>query len=86
MSKLYRAQVLLEPWQHDYLKAEAQRMGTSISKLLRDVINQWAEARVQKSAAHDPIMDIIGIGAGDGSGVARDHDRHLYREDWRSGS
>jgi len=28
----------------------------------------------------DPIMDITGIGAGDGSGVARNHDRYLYHE------
>lgn len=86
MSEMHRAQVLLESWQYDYLKTEARRLGVSISRLLRDLISQWVETRAQQTVAQDPIMDIIGIGAGDGSGVGRDHDRYLYREDWRSGS
>ncbi len=86
MNEMHRAQILLETWQYDYLKAEAQRMGISISRLFRDMISQWVEAQAQRSAGQDPIMDIIGIGAGDGSGVGRDHDRYLYCEDWRSES
>ena len=35
--------------------------------------------RTQRSlGSEDPVFDLIGIGKGDGSPVAREHDKYLY--------
>ena len=38
--KLYRTQVLLEPEQHKALAAIAQRQGSSVSKVMREIVEQ----------------------------------------------
>ncbi len=35
-------------------------------------------SKTASKAARDPVFDLIGIGAGDGSPVAREHDKYLY--------
>ncbi|HOG46071.1 MAG TPA: CopG family transcriptional regulator [Anaerolineae bacterium] len=39
--RLYRAQVLLEPEQHKALAALAERRGMSISRLVREIVEQY---------------------------------------------
>ena len=45
MSKMHRAQILLDPEQHDALAEIAQRDGTSISEIVRTAVNAWLEER-----------------------------------------
>jgi len=37
----YRAQILLEPEQHNALAEVARRENRSISELMREIVNQW---------------------------------------------
>jgi len=41
----YRAQILLEPEQHEALAQAAQRQKRSISDLVREILRQWLEQR-----------------------------------------
>jgi hypothetical protein len=41
MSTKYRAQILLEPEQHDALVEAAQRENRSISDLVREIVDKW---------------------------------------------
>ena len=45
MNKMHRAQILLEPDQHQKLAEIAQREGTSISEIVRLAVGQWLEER-----------------------------------------
>jgi metal-responsive CopG/Arc/MetJ family transcriptional regulator len=49
MSTLYRAQLLLEPEQHQALAEIAQREGRSISDLVREIVRQYLGERDQKA-------------------------------------
>ncbi|MEJ2597252.1 MAG: ribbon-helix-helix protein, CopG family [Anaerolineales bacterium] len=44
---MHRAQILLDPEQHDALAEIAQRDGTSISEIVRTAVNAWLEERRQ---------------------------------------
>lgn len=69
--------ISLEEWQYQQLKELAAREGKSISHLIRELIEEklgLKEDEVEK----DPIFEIVGMGRGEGTGVAREHD--LYRE------
>lgn len=39
--RMYRAQILLEPEQHKALAAIAERKGTSISQVVREIVGQY---------------------------------------------
>jgi hypothetical protein len=47
MSKMHRAQILLNPEQHDALAEIARREGTSISEIVRTAVASWLEERQQ---------------------------------------
>jgi hypothetical protein len=44
----YRAQILLEPEQHDILAEFAHRENRSISDLVREIVQQWADRQSEK--------------------------------------
>lgn len=78
-----RVQLILEEWQHDWLAAEAEKSETSMSALLRDLLNEAIERRQAATIADDPIWGIIGIGEGPDDGITSANlDEFLYRADW----
>jgi hypothetical protein len=47
MNKMHRAQILLEPEQHQELAEIAQERGTSISEIVRTAVREWLAERSQ---------------------------------------
>ena len=73
----HRTQISLEDWQYQALLDLSRKTKKSLSGIIREMITD----RFSKSAseqAKDPVFDLIGIGRGDGSSVARRHDMYLY--------
>jgi len=71
--------ISLEEWQYYHVKELAEREGKSISQTIRELINtqsELGEGEIEK----DPIFEIIAMGRGEGTGVARGHDKILYRK------
>lgn len=48
MNKMHRAQILLEPEQHQELAEIAQERGTSISEIVRTAVREWLAERSQE--------------------------------------
>jgi predicted DNA-binding ribbon-helix-helix protein len=71
---MHRTQLLLEDWQYQALKSTADRQGTSISQLVRDILTRHLRARRSEAGR---LRRIQGIAA-DGTSAARDHDAYLY--------
>ena len=71
--------ISLEEWQYRHVKELAEREGKSISQIIRELIDALSELR-EGEIEKDPIFEIIGMGRGEGSGVAREHDKTLYRK------
>lgn len=76
---MHRTQISLEPEQHHRLGEEARRMGISMSALIRQLVDEYFDAR--PSPKDDPLESIIGIGSGTGEPVGLMHDRYLYEGD-----
>ncbi|MBI5212766.1 MAG: hypothetical protein HY957_05260 [Nitrospirae bacterium] len=49
----------------------------SLSRVIREFLSEKFSKQVVK-AKEDSVRSIIGIGNGDGTAVAREHDRFLY--------
>ncbi len=78
-AKKHRTQISLEDWQYQTLLNLSKKTKKSLSSIIRELISEkfsMERMEVQK----DSIFDVIGIGAGDGSSVAREHDRFLYKK------
>ncbi len=73
----HRTQISLEDWQYQMLLDMSRRKRKSLSSIIRDLISEKFSKQAAASK-EDPLWGIIGLGAGDGSSVARDHDRFLY--------
>ena len=73
---MHRTQISLEPEQYRQLGDEARRRGVSLAALIRSLIDD--HLRRQQPPEQDPLDGLIGIGAGSGEAVGREHDRHLY--------
>jgi hypothetical protein len=71
-----RTNIVLEEWQHQYLRDRAARERKSLSALIRDLI-RVAAAPPRARTGRDPVLSIIGIAKGKGG--ARRHDEALYR-------
>ena len=71
-----RTNIVLEEWQHQYLRDRALRERKSLSALIRDLIRA-AAAPLGIRTGRDPVLSIIGIARGRGG--ARRHDEVLYR-------
>ena len=71
--------ISLEERQYQRLKELAEREGKSISQIFRELIDEKLELR-EEEVGKDPIFEIIGMGRGKGAGIARDHDKILYRK------
>lgn len=73
----HRTQISLEDWQYQILIDISKKTKKSLSGIIRDLITENFSKKMVKSKK-DPIMGIIGLGAGDGSAVAKEHDKFLY--------
>lgn len=73
----HRTQISLEDWQYQILRDLSRRKRKSLSSIIRDLVTEKFAAP-GSGKSQDPLWGIVGIGAGDGSSVAREHDRHLY--------
>lgn len=47
--KKYRAQILLEPEQHEILAEKARREGSSVSHVVREIVAQYITVKEQES-------------------------------------
>ena len=73
---MHRTQISLEQEQHRLLGIEARRRGISLSALIRNLVDEYFNA--DRRPVQDPLEAVIGIGAGTGDPVGRDHNRYLY--------
>lgn len=73
----HRTQISLEDWQYQALLELSKKTRKSLSSIIRELLSEkLLKQEVDKKA--DSLSGIIGIGKGDGSPVARKHDRYLY--------
>ena len=76
---MQRTQIMLDDWQYEALKAQAERQGRSMSELLREML----DASLRREPSRGPgLEDIRGIGA-DRKASGRFHDEFLYGKDGR---
>jgi hypothetical protein len=73
----HRTQISLEDWQYQILLEVSKRTKKSLSAIIRDLVSEKFSRQSVKIKG-DPIWGIVGMGAGDGSSVAREHDKFLY--------
>lgn len=77
-STKHRTQISLDEWQYHLLLEESHKTRKSLSQIVRDLVTEKFSRAHAGKKKKDSVFDIIGIGAGDGSSVARDHDQYLY--------
>lgn len=75
MFPMHRTQLLLEPWQYEKLRSLAERGGTSISAVVREILSEHLGARASRAA--ERLSDVEGIAEGP-EDLGREHDRYLY--------
>lgn len=73
----HRTQISIENWQYQILLEMSKKLKKSLSGIIRDLLTEKFSKETAKPEK-DSICEIIGIGAGDGLPVAREHDRFLY--------
>lgn len=73
----HRPQVSLEDWQYQILLEMSKKTRKSLSCIIRDLLSEKFSKQAVKTRS-DSLWGIIALGAGDGSPVAREHDRFLY--------
>ena len=70
---MHRAQILIEEWQYDTLKAEAERRGKSISEIVRELLSD----RFDRKPGKGGLTTITGI-VDDPKTSGKHHDSYLY--------
>jgi hypothetical protein len=58
MNKMHRAQILLEPDQHQKLAEIAQQEGTSISEIVRTAVQEWLDERKEDEILRKRLEDL----------------------------
>lgn len=72
---MHRTQIQLEERQYRFLKTRAKLNQSSMSALLREMIEEHIlKARV----GTDPLLELVGMAEGPDDSSARDHDKILY--------
>ena len=72
---MHRTQISLREEQYVILQHEAQRLGISLSELIRRIVQDYFE---QQPSQADPLAALSGIAEGSGEAVGRHHNRFLY--------
>jgi hypothetical protein len=70
---------MLDDWQYEALKAQAERQGRSMSELLREMLDAFLDKGPARGSG---LEDIRGIGA-DRKASGRRHDDFLYGKNGR---
>lgn len=73
----HRTQISLEPWQYEILMEQSRKTRKSLARIIREMIAEKFAGN-ETDRGKDPIMGIIGMGSGDGTAMARNHDAVLY--------
>lgn len=74
-----RVQLILEEWQHEWLNDEAEKVSTSMSALLRQLLTEAIESRQSTDLADDPLWGIIGLAEGPDDGISSENlDEYMY--------
>ena len=58
MSKMHRAQILLDPEQHYALAKIAEQEGTSISEIVRTAVDEWLTERLEDEVRRKRLADL----------------------------
>jgi len=75
----HRTQISLESWQYQALLETSRKSKKSLSSIIRELVGEkFSKEKIDMKK--DPIMGIIGKGAGDGYPAAKNHDDILYRK------
>ena len=77
-----RTQILLNPEHYRWLATQARRRRTSLSQLVRGLIDAERQ-RSRRIRKGDPLFGVIGIAKDRAHDVAEHHDRYLYGESER---
>lgn len=72
---MHRTQIILVDWQYQALRARAERVGRSISELVREILRNALAQRLPQRKGRLEEIDGVGEGA---SAYGREHDRFLY--------
>ena len=70
---MHRAQLLIEDWQYETLKARAERQGRSISELVREILSEHLGRQLSSSG----LDDLAGL-VNDPDTTGESHDDDLY--------
>lgn len=76
-SEKHRTQISLDDWQYQMLLEISRKTKKSLSAIIRELLSEKLMIQVVNKKK-DPVSGLIGIGSGDGSPVARKHDKYLY--------
>lgn len=80
-----RVQVILEEWQHTWLQEEADRVSSTTSALLRQLLTEMIERRQAINLSDDPLWGIIGMADGPDDGITSANlDEYLYTSHWQN--
>ena len=74
-----RAQIILEEWQLEALRSAAEREGTSISGLVREIVSDYLARDESGDESARGVEDIAGL-IDDREVGGKDHDHALYGE------
>ena len=77
MAEMHRAQILLTLPQHRYLKGRSEREGSSVSAIVRELIQMEMASRRQ-AIQDDPFWEIVGMVAGDDPDAGVEHNHYVY--------
>lgn len=76
-SEKHRTQISLDDWQYQRLLEISRKTKKSLSAIIRELLSEKLLAQVVNKKK-DPVSGLMGIGSGDGSPIARKHDKYLY--------
>jgi plasmid stability protein len=68
---MHRTQLILDDWQHEALRARAEREGKTVSALVREILAHYLKPRARRG-----LERIEGVAEGPAD-LGRDHDRYL---------
>ena len=72
---MHRTQISLHQEQYISLQQEAQRLGISLSEMIRRIVQ---EHFAKQNTETNPLNALAGIAEGTGEAVGRHHNRFLY--------
>ena len=71
-----RTQIYLDDYQYEMLRSRARQKGKSMASIIREILDDYL--RGTGNPSRDPLLGVIGIGAGDGTAVAEHYEDFLY--------